>query len=702
MPRKSASEREEDMVQEVIKNFGDADAAEADIRSEFTADLNFLYVPGAQWDPVAKARRLGRPNYSYNRCAAPVNQLIGDQRQQQPQITVSPASAEANTKKANHIAGMIRDIMVQSSASSIINMQFKYAVSGGYGNWRIQPKFEPGKTFNQCLRLKDIPNAQTVYFDPSAADPWKRDAMWCVVAERITKDRFKAEHPGFDPDDIPTTRDGRGWVTQEEVRVAEYFKKIPKKTTIAELSDGRVVELDTETRRAIEALANPPDGVEPITILRERKSIDWKIQWWKVDGCQVLEGPIEYDWPMIPVVRLPGRYINIEGKAYLASLIRHSKDAQRTYNYNRSTQVELASLTPRAPYIATAAMIKGYETQWNNANISNQPYLLYDIDPKAPTGAPTRQPPIEIAPAFAQLALQDADDIRATTGFSQASLGEQGNERAGVAIDSRQMESDVGAYEFTDNLKEALKITGEIMVAMIPTVYDTARTVRTLGVDGKAKMVPINGMAPDADAANGQPMADEEHEAIDLLDGAKYNVEVSIGPAYTTQRREALDTLMGVAERVPVFGELAPDLIAKNLGVQGADELEERVRKRLIMQGIIEPTKEEAAKLPPPPEPDPLQVATVNRLNAQSKRDEAEAQKTGAETAQSIADLRASLNDTSGQDKASLEMQKLMEQVVGQRLDNMLKAGELGIEPGSGKLMLRAHHPQANGNGVEK
>lgn len=720
MARQTTAERNSSIVIEVITNFGDTDAAESLVRSEFTQDLKFLYEPGAQWDPIALTRRLGRPNYSYNRVIGPVNQLIGDQRQQQPQISIAPASETADSKKANVLAGMVRDIISQSSASSTFNMQFKYAASGGFGAWRIVPEYIPGKSFNQVLRIKDIPNPLTVFHDPTSMDPWKRDSMWCIVAERITKEKYKADHPGFEPANLETLRDARGWVTDKEVRIAEYFKKIPHKYTIAELSDGRIIELDAATRAAMAQLdENPPPDGPPPTIVRTRKVVDWKIQWWKVDGIQVLEGPIEYDWTMIPVVRLPGRYINIEGKPYLSSLIRYSKDPQRTYNYNRSTQVELASLTPRAPYLATAKMIKGYETQWNEANVRNQPYLLYDVDAASPDAKPTRQPPIEIAPAFAMLAAADAEDIRTTSGYSQAGLGEQGNERSGVAIDNRQGESDVGSYEFTDNYREAYKLTVQILLDMIPSVYDTERTVRTLGVDGKAKMQPINppappppGMQQPQPGAPGQPPmpgqpqpdADEDDEAVDLTDGAKYDVEITMGPAYSTARKQAVDTLLSLTQAIPMFGDLAPDIIAKNLDVQGADELETRVRKALILKGVIEPTKEEASKIPPPPPPDPVMMATVKTLEAKAAKDTADAQHTKAETANTLTDIHGKLSEdkTGEQNKAQLEHEQLVANLVNKRLQNLQLSGELGIHPDTGKLTLKKFHPEnmpTNGTG---
>ena len=56
--------------------------------------------------------------------------------------------------------------------------------------------------------------------------------------------------------------------------------------------------------------------------------------------------PIEYNWKYIPIVPVYGRTINIEGKEKWQGIARHAKDAQRSYNYTRSTIVETAALTP--------------------------------------------------------------------------------------------------------------------------------------------------------------------------------------------------------------------------------------------------------------------------------------------------------------------------------------------------------------------
>jgi len=127
-----------------------------------------------------------------------------------------------------------------------------------------------------------------------------------------------------------------------------------------------------------------------------RKTIKWQVMWAKIDGSTILEGPYYYDWKRIPVIRCPGRYINIEGRRKFQSLIRHSKDAQRSYNSRASDMIERSALLPKAPYLVTEAMIKGYENEWNQANVASRPYLPYNVDKSAEGGMPFRTQPLDL------------------------------------------------------------------------------------------------------------------------------------------------------------------------------------------------------------------------------------------------------------------------------------------------------------------
>ena len=622
MARKSKDTKDGELLAEVRKRYEQAAGAEAQNRKLFSEDLRFIYQDtqeaDGQWDSAILLQRRGRPSYTFNRVIGTVNLVLGDQRQTRPQARVRAANKDTAGSTADIFAGLIRDIEQCSGAESIYDTQFKFAVAGGWGAWRIVPEYEDDKSFSQVLRIKNIPNPLTAFWDPEATCPCKSDAMWGLVAERISIEKYEALYPDFDPVSIAMSRDSRGWATDKEVRIAEYFKKIPVTKTIAQLSDGRIVDYDTEQKELEEYLASQhPDG-DYVRTVRTRQVKTWRVEWYLVDGAHVLAGPIKYDWKHIPLIRIPGRLINIEGKEKAQSLVRHTKDPQRTYNYHRSTMVETAALTPRSPYIATPRMVKGYEDMWATANTNARPYLLYDVDPDVPDGKPTREPPPDVPEALIKLAEQDLSDIQAATGYFDSALGdqqEQGDRTSGKALIARQRKSDLGSYEFIDNFGKALKFTHECLVDMIPTVIDTERVVRVIGPDGVEKYETVNKIDPT-----------DPNGLINNLKDAVCDVTITIGPSYQTARQEMLATLLDAVEVLPQLAQVAPDLITKNIDTPDADELVRRLRIPLIQQGIVQPTEQEKKQMPPPQQPDPMQAAELAHKQAQAKVAESKAQ----------------------------------------------------------------------------
>jgi hypothetical protein len=334
---------------------------------------------------------------------------------------------------------------------------------------------------------------------------------------------------------------------------------------------------------------------------------------------------------------------------------RHSKDAQRTYNYDRSSMVETTALTPRAPWVGTAKHFEGYEEDWQRTNVSNSPFLRYNIDEASPEAKPTRNAGPEVPQAFMALAAHDSEDIRQTMGYFNPALDQQtaaGDAESGRALRTRLMTSDSGSFEFMDNFAQAVQYTWQMLVDMIPVHYDTERVVRTLGLDGNAAFEPL------------EPAA---------LKNGKYDVTTTLGPAYATQRMESLETLLEASERVPIIAEVAPDIIAQNVDANGVDEIVKRIRVRLIGQGVMAPTPDDVAALEEMPQapPDPVQEALAARLAAQAARDEASASKTNAEAATVAASA-----DTATR-RELLELRKLFEEVRAEQADTALKLKEL-------------------------
>lgn len=644
--RKSDSE----LVSEAREFFSERESAESENRQNMLDDLKFAFLPGAQWDSNAQMRRQGRPCYSYNRVAGAINQVVGDQRMVHPSGKVRAVNDRAKVGVAETISGLIRDIEAQSNARAIYDAAFKYAVAGGWGVWRVVPEYADEESFDQVLRIRRVRNPLTAFFD-QLADEFGRGAQRVLIADRISTDSYRAQFGDRAWQNLPVARDSQGWVDQNEVRIGEFYRMEFRSKKIALLSDGRVMESNSALQGEIERLRAA--GLSDLEVVRERVVKEPVIIWAKIDGAHVLEGPFEYRYDHIPCIRLPGRYVNIEGKDYFQSLILHSKDAQRTYNYDRSNMVETVALSPRAPYLATPKMIKGLESWWDRANTANFAYLPFNIDPDSPQMMPKREMGPEIPQAYMALAAHDAEDIKQTTGYINPAIEQQtraGDAESGRALRTRLMAGDSGSYEFLDNLGKAIQFTHECIISMIPEHYDTQRVIRILGADGREDFV-------DYDPAE--------------IKKARFDVTVTLGPSYATSRMEALDTLLEASTQMPEIREEAPDIIVRNLDVRGSDEIEKRIRKRLILQGKIPPTPEEAEEIGPPPPPDPTQMALVAQLEAKANRDNAAAQKTQVEAAERAASASAA------ERKELLEMRQMIEETRKTQAETLLILKEL-------------------------
>jgi hypothetical protein len=93
------------------------------------------------------------------------------------------------------------------------------------------------------------------------------------------------------------------------------------------------------------------------------------------------------------------------------------------------------------------------------------PFLTYKAVDVAgrPAERPQRdvyEPPIQ---ALSSFVLQEIDDMKATTGIFDASLGNQGNETSGKAIFQRQQQSNLAIMHFMDNLERSFKQAARLL-----------------------------------------------------------------------------------------------------------------------------------------------------------------------------------------------------------------------------------------------
>jgi hypothetical protein len=553
-----------------------------------------------------------------------------------PAIKIIPGDTKASQETADIIEGLIRYIEYRSDASSVYEQTAEQAAASSIGNFRILNDWEDDDSFDQEIKVKRIRNPFSVYWDPSAEMPTREDADFVFITEQMKKDDFEKAYKGksSEPAEHDAATDGmENWRAGDKVVVAEYYWKEPSEHEIYQLADGRIVD-------ALQV---------PEAYLRKRKVKTHKIMWAKLSGGDVLEGPQEVPGKMLPVVAVTGEEWHVGDRVYRSSVIRYAKDAQQMYNYWRSAQTEIVAMQPISPYIGTTDQFKGLTAFWNEANTSKRPYLPYNPDPKAP-GAPQRQQPPVASSGMMSETMAAAEDMKATTGIYDAGLGQRSNEKSGVAIRQRQMESDISTSIYADNMAKAIATAGRIIVGMIPHIYDTARVLRIVKDNDDVAQVPVNGVVTNA----GVPMP------VNDLTVGKYEVRVAVGPNYSTMRQETAEGMLDFIRTFPAAGAVTADLVAKSMDWPDADKFAERLAKVLPPgvreQDALTPEEQQAQQAQMMQQAQQAQFAQAMqqieamKKQAEAKEAQADAEKAGLE----VQDQALELAVKSGQMNAAI------------------------------------------------
>lgn len=573
-------------------------------------DMEFAFMPDTQWDEWMAQSRVGRPMYTVNKLRQAMKQITNDQRQNRPQAKVR-AVEDSDADLAEIRQGLIRNIDQTSEADRARDTAFQFAVGGGYGVWRVNYSYEDDGGFDMVIRKEEISNPYTVVFDPAAKAKDRRDARFAFVDSSWARSAFREKWPDaklVSVDDCSETN--KNWFQEEDVTVSEYWYKTSETYTLVLMSNGASYD-EAEITDVMDEMAQAG-----ITVQRSRKATREKVWQCIVSGAEILEGPNEWAGRFIPLVPVWGEILNLGGKETFFGAVRFGKDAQRMYNYERSTFIEVLSDQPYSPFMAPAESIAGYEGQWNNLKTKRPPVLLYKSNPELPNaGKPSREPTAQFPAALAQAAAISSDDIKAATGIYDASLGARSNETSGRAILARQREGDVANFDYIDNLSYAMKYDFEITNDLITKIYDTERQIRIIGEDGAEKVIRVNQAVLDQQTGR-------EVTLNDLSQG-RYDIAVTVGPSYTTQRMEAAEAMMQLANDPSPLGMVAKYGFIKSLDMPGLEDVRKAARRIVVQAGLLEPEEGEEAPQQQQ-QPSPEQMAQAQKMQADAKKSEAQ------------------------------------------------------------------------------
>ena len=541
----------------------------------------------------------GRPCLTINKLPAFIRQVVNDARQNKPAITVQPVDSGADPETAEIMSGLIRNIETTSDAEVAYDTAVEGAASNGFGYIRVNTRYASDDTFDQDLVIERVANPFSVYGDPDSSGADSAEWNCAFEIEMMSRETFRQRWKGADAVDWDAdgyTGLATPWCEGDQIMVAAYWHREIVEKEIVALSNGTVVsKADFEAN---------PDNFAGLTIIGQPRAVQsYKVTQYMLTGAEVLE---KTEWPgkFIPLIPVYGDEVNVEGKRHLFSLVHFGTDSQREYNYHRSAATEMVALAPKAPFIGEEGAFDADPEKWATANSTSHAY----IEHKKGSAAPQRQPFTGVPVGEMQLALSASDDMKATIGLFDPSLGAKSNVTSGVGLRQQERQGDVATFHFVDNLSRAIRHTGRILIDLIPKVYSTKRVLRVIGQDQKPKTVQVSPDAAQANAqAQGEAMeragvrasmapADQQQAAYQAalqeelgeiariydISSGKYDLTVKAGPSFSTQREAAREEIVDVIRSVPAAAPILGPMYLRNSDWPGADEAADKIE---AMQG---------------------------------------------------------------------------------------------------------------------
>ncbi len=563
---KKKIDADKDLLTRIRERYSIMVEADRDNRSLAEDDMKFVNVPGAQWDDNMKQERGDRPCYEFNKVRVTGKRIINEMRANRPSGKVR-GFEDGDKKIAEIYEGLIRNICNTSDFDGVIDHAAEYQVNGGMGAWRVKTEYASDDVFDQHIVVESIPNPLCLYADPSAKDMLKRDAEDWILTERLSNSAFKAKYPDAEPIDWEQTEfdDQDEWADENSTRVAEYWWKEPVEKELWQLDDGKVISADSDEA----------EFILPETIRRTRTVKTHEIKMCVVSGDAVLEQPKLQAGKEHRFVVIYGEYVIVDGKTLWFGIPRFARDAQQAFNVAKTSVTETIAQAPLEQFWATTKQAEGNTDNWAEAHKKNFPFKLYTPDPQAP-GAPQKMGGANVPVALIQELQLSSELIKDVTGIFGPDLGAGDQAKSGVQERERRAQGQIATFNYQDNQAKGVLRTWEILIDLIPHIFDTERELRILGSDDAEKYVKVNSFVQD-------PQTGEAVKVNDLTHG-RYDVTIDVGPSYSTRRQEAAEAYSQLAGGNEGLMAVIGDLIFKSMDLPYSEDIAERLKAMLPPQ----------------------------------------------------------------------------------------------------------------------
>lgn len=623
-------------IKKVYKDLDVAVRAQSKLLKEMKIDFNFAM--GKQWEDedVRTLESSGVKALTINKIKPMIKLISGIERQSRsdfvafPEGTEDELSSEISTR-------LIKNVVKNSKVERKQSDQFKEGMIAGISY--IEPYMDyTHDLINGDLKFRKV-NASKIYPDPSGEEYDLSDRRFVIkITVDLSKDDLLQLFPDdekkiesismakIDLDNIKVDTDqqfqDRDYISffkkegEQPVDVSEksydlieyYYKGLINIYYVASATQGILIE--TEKKEEAEALIAANNIKDATLISRRVPEIRLK---------QVV-GDVEFTdercwtyprWKSYPFMPFMAEWMTVDGldcDLSTQGVVRGLRDLQVEYNKRRTQELRhLNSSINSGNFIPKDALSRREQEKLKKFGASPGVTIFYD--PSATGGTSPQQwriSPTPLSQGHAQLALENAQDIKETSGVNSDLLSNTDKDASGRAILLRQRQGLVMVQESLDNYQHTKELLGRFILNNLGEIYTVESAMRVLG-DG---FIKDNFKKPKFDE-QGNPMLDpngnletevDMQEAMVVINKVlndaslgKYDVSLGEGPFSETIKFANFLTLMEMAEKgVPIPPEV---IIQESL-------LSESQKEKVLM--AIEKAQQmamKAAQMAPQPQP---------------------------------------------------------------------------------------------------
>ncbi len=473
------------------------------------------YALGKQWNPddVHKLYARGVKALTINKIKPMIKLITGIERQGRSEYKAFPEGTE-DELMSEVATRLLKNVSKQSRLKHKLSEQFKDSSIGGV--CYIEPYIDyTHDLINGEMKFRKI-EAKRVLFDPNSEEydlsdarsiikltlglskddvlmlfPDKNKIIDSIGSAKITVDSDNTETIQLKdyPETIKMKEDNISGTDNQGYDLIEYYYKCPYAIYYV-ISRSQGVLFETENNdEALQFIAQ--QQLPDVSIVTKRTN---EIRLKQVIGKTEMTDDRAWTYPnwktysIIPCFFERNNVDIVDSELIIQGLVRGLRDLQEEYNKRRTQELHhLNSSVNSGMFIPKDALDS--TNKKNLQEFGSTPGVRIYYDPAKTGGASPeswRVNPTPLSQGHAQLAVENAQDIKEASGVNPDLLANDSQSQSGRAILLKQRQGLVMVQEALDNYSQTKEIIGRFILSQLGEVYTIESALHVLG-DGFVK-----------------------------------------------------------------------------------------------------------------------------------------------------------------------------------------------------------------------